>query len=136
MADTKIEPNPYSPYANADPKYRHLLPSLFGIGPKPGVLALTACERMAVAPGEPLQDATDAIAGGDVANLPAGLCTPCVMVATGRFTADRVQPARCEECGGDSSQGDLCALCRQELHDAWWATRGPERGGEEVSVRG
>lgn len=130
MTDTKIEPNPYSPYANADSKHRHLIPSLFGITPEPGVLSPTACERMAVVPEETLKDATDAIVSGDVANLPEGLCTPCVMVATGRFTADRIGRERCKQCGGASSQGEWCALCRQELHDAWWPTRGSENGGE------
>jgi hypothetical protein len=126
MPEPKITPNPFSPYANADPEYRHLLASLFGIAPKPGVLALAACERMAVTPEETLKDATDALSIGDLASLPQGMCTPCMLVASGRADADRLAPQECRECESSSSQGAWCALCRQELHNIWWATRGQE----------
>ena len=130
MADIKITPNPYSPYANADPEHRHLIPSLFGIGPESGVLALTGCDRMAVVPEEPLRDATAAVVGGDLASLPEGLCPSCVAMAS---SGEEPVPARsqeCRECGSLGSQGEWCALCRQDLHDAWWATRASENGGE------
>lgn len=128
MADTKIAPNPFSPYANADPEYRHLIPSLFGIAPKAGVLALTACDRMAVVPEEPLTDATDALDAG--AGLLDRLCPSCVAVAQSGDRPIPPRPNECRECGSLGSQGVICALCRQELHDAWWATRGGEHGGE------
>lgn len=128
MGDTKITPNPHSPYANADPEYRHLIPSLFGLKPKPGVLCLTACDRMAVAPEEPLQDATDRLTDGG--GLPDGLCPSCVAMAQSGEAPVPPHPQECRECGSLGSQGEWCALCRQELHDIWWATRGPEHGGE------
>lgn len=128
MADTKITPNPFSPYANADPEWRHLIPSLFGLVPEPGVLCLTACDLMAVAPEEPLKDATDGLIGGD--NLPDGLCPSCVAMAQSGQSPVPPRPQECRECGDLGSQGEWCALCRQDLHDEWWPTRGPEHGGE------
>lgn len=114
----RVSPNPFSPYANADPDVRHLVPSLFGFGPTAGVLALTACERMAVVPDEPLRDAT-----GRLGDLPPGLCPVCVSVATGEGAPGGGDPDVCRECGDGSSQGEWCALCRQDLHEQWWPTR-------------
>ena len=128
MAETKIAPNPYSPYADADPDLRHSIASLFGSLPDAGVLCLTACERLAVAPPEGLKrDVLDEIAAG---TLPEGMCPTCIAVVTGKGSAERRNPAVCEECGGDSSHRGLCALCRQELHKQWWPTRNSENGGE------
>ncbi|MFB4265361.1 hypothetical protein [Nonomuraea sp. GTA35] len=129
MTDTKIEPNPYSPYANADPEYRHLILSLFGLKPSAGVLCLTACDRMAVAPEEPLQEATDKLGDG---GLPDGLCPSCVAMARSGEAPVPPRPQECRECGDLGSQGEWCALCRQELHEAWWPTRN-EAEGEVVS---
>uniref|UniRef100_UPI003F495B1E hypothetical protein n=1 Tax=Streptosporangium sp. CA-235898 TaxID=3240073 RepID=UPI003F495B1E len=125
MSDiSTVEPNAHSPHATADPASRHLLPSLSVFGrPIPGKLAPTGCERLAVVPEGTLGDLTVALLSGDLAALPAGLCPVCITVATGRGVAERMAPQRCQECGGQSSQGELCALCRQELHDDWWPTR-------------
>lgn len=114
---TKIEPNPHSPYANADSTSRHIFPSpIFFPDAKPGVLALTACEAMAVVPVEPLRDA---MAEGV---LPDGLCPECVAVMQGGRPPQRPS-SRCGECGSATWHGELCALCRQEKHEAWWPTR-------------
>ncbi|GAQ52104.1 hypothetical protein [Streptomyces acidiscabies] len=31
--------------------------------------------------------------------------------------------SECGECGSATWHGELCALCRQEKHEAWWPTR-------------
>lgn len=124
----QILPNPRSPYANAVPTARHLLPGLSIFGrPIPGKLAPTACDRMALVPDGALGDATNALAETRLDDLPPGLCRSCVLVATaaGRVSF-RQDPQTCRECGGASSQGEWCALCRQELHDKWWP--GPQPG--------
>jgi hypothetical protein len=115
----RIAPNPYSPYADADPTYRHAVPSLFGTLPTPGGLTVVACGRMAVVPTEPLQDA-------ERPDLPEGFCPACITVMNGGRELP-TERGTCKECGHGSSHGDLCALCRQELHDTWWPTRD---GGE------
>ncbi|GAA4225977.1 hypothetical protein GCM10022254_09350 [Actinomadura meridiana] len=127
---TRIPPNPHSPYANALPNARHLLPvPIFFPPPIPGKLALTGCARMAVVPTETLRDVTDLIEAGRIGELPPGLCVECVTAATGGDPEDpeddhpAIAPMACRDCGGLSSQGVWCALCRQELHDAWWPTR-------------
>lgn len=122
MAD-RVPPNPYSPYADADPDVRHLIPAFFGLGPKPGALALTGCERMAVAPEEKLTDVTDLLIAGRISDLPPGLCPVCISVATGEGVAGGDGTGECRECGAGTSHGDLCALCRQDLHEEWWPTR-------------
>ncbi|TDD31666.1 hypothetical protein E1287_25740 [Actinomadura sp. KC06] len=121
-----VSPNPYSPYANALPNARHLVPGFLGATPVPGVLAPTACDRMAVVPTEPLEDVTDLLIVGRATSLPPGLCTTCVGAAVGEEPPEddpRIRPTTCRECGGASSQGEWCALCRQSLHDQWWSTR-------------
>lgn len=123
----RIAPNPYSPYANALPDARHLLPVLFFMPPPPpGTLALTGCDRMAVVPVDLLKDVTELLSAGRAGELPPGLCADCVSAATGEGRVaghPQAAPAVCEHCDGPSSQGRWCALCRQELHDAWWPTR-------------
>ncbi|MFD9948805.1 hypothetical protein ACFWYW_46860 [Nonomuraea sp. NPDC059023] len=122
MADT-ISPNPYSPYATAEAGLRHSIPSFLGLLPDPGVLCLATCERMTVAPDEGVnRDVLNDIAAG---TLPDGMCPACIAVATGQAEPDRIARDRCTECGGASSQGQWCALCRQELHEAWWPNRPP-----------
>ncbi|MFG1857548.1 hypothetical protein ACGFJT_37335 [Actinomadura geliboluensis] len=122
----RVAPNPHSPYADADPDARHLLPSLFGLALAPRGLALTGCGRMAVVPEEFLADLTDLLMAGRVGELPPGLCGDCIGFATG--TASELPPVHgtCRKCGSGSSHGDLCALCRQEAHEAWWPTRGSQ----------
>lgn len=125
MAET-VAPNPRSPFANAHPMVRHLLPGFLGIAPEPGSLAVTGCGRMAVTPDEALTDVTDLISAGRVGALPPGLCPHCVGVAVGEELPEDyppIAPSVCRECRGQSSQGVLCALCRQEFHAEWWPTR-------------
>jgi hypothetical protein len=122
---TKLAPNPYSPYADADPRFRHLVPSLFGIPPKAGVLAVAACGGMAVVPEGTLGDATDALKEGRLADLPEGLCPNRLAVATGAGieAGAHVSPGECSECGDRTLHGSCCALCRQEMHDQWRASQ-------------
>ncbi|MEX3206041.1 hypothetical protein [Streptomyces acidiscabies] len=112
----KLTPNPHSPYADANPDVRHIFPSpIFFPTAKPGVLALTACEGMAVVPEEMTQTAPGA-------ELPEGLCPDCVTVMQGGRPPKRPS-SKCGECGSATWHGELCALCRQEKHEAWWPTR-------------
>ncbi|WP_370667071.1 hypothetical protein [Streptomyces sp. IBSBF 2507] len=113
---SSLTPNPHSPYADADPNYRHLLLAFFG-DPCPGVLCPTACERLAVVPEEPLQDPH----AGD-GTLPNGLCPTCVAVTQGG-DEPRHPVTDCRECEAVTDHDGLCALCRQEKHDEWWPTR-------------
>lgn len=111
----KLEPNPYSPYADADPEYRHLVPEFLGICPQPGVLAIVACGGLAVVP----ETLTELPPGP---SAPPGLCPACLTAAHGGLGRSGT-PGRCSECGDATGHGKLCALCRQEKHDAWWASR-------------
>lgn len=118
---TKIEPNPHSPYANADPGLRHAYPSFFGAVPEPGLLTVTGCRRMAVVAESTPRDVLDEIAAG---RLPEGMCPICIEAATeGEQGISSLPAQRCRECGGGSTQGEICALCRQELHGVWWSSR-------------
>ena len=119
----RIAPNPPSPYADADPEYRHLIPSFFGIGPVPGGLALTACGFLAVVPRE-MQDVRPL---GNA--LPEGMCPKCIDEMH-RQTARQPEesgpagpPHQCTRCESTTLHDGLCALCRQELHDEWCATQ-------------
>ncbi|SDH67916.1 protein of unknown function [Sinosporangium album] len=113
-----LAPNPYSPYATADPATRHVFPALFGIAPQPNVLALAACEQLAVVPAEPLIDA-------DPSALPAGLCPTCVDAVKDCPPPRRGgQVAACRFCEMQTTHdGAVCALCRQEFHDDWQRIR-------------
>ncbi|MEV0691808.1 hypothetical protein [Streptomyces sp. NPDC050388] len=115
---TTVTPNPHSPYANADPNYRHIFGTfvLFG-DPEPGALTPTACKRLAVVPEEPLQNPNE----GD-GTLPEGLCPGCVSVMQGG-RAEKSDTAECGECDAATWHGELCALCRIAKHDEWWPTR-------------
>lgn len=113
----KVEPNPFSPYADAAPDVRHLFQSpIFFPDPVPGALALTGCERMAVVP-EPLPDTAA------VTELPEGLCPACLSVMHGNDWPDWGSPTECDSCGTATQHGLMCALCRQEMHEQWWPTR-------------
>lgn len=114
---TRIAPNPYSPYADANPSLRHLFTSLlFFPHPAPGVLAPAACGGMAVVPADRLNLTPES-------DLPDGLCPACVAEMRGEHTPLSIPPAECRECESDTRHADLCALCRQEKHDVWWTTR-------------
>lgn len=112
-----LTPNPSSPFATAAPNVRHIFPTLMFFGdPKPGALALAGCDQLAVVPAEPLQDAATG------ATLPDGLCPACVAAMNGDEAAGPEQlVAECEECGISTRHNGMCALCRQEAHDEWWA---------------
>jgi hypothetical protein len=110
------EPNPYSPFADADPKLRHIFPvPIFFPEPRPGVLQPTGCDRMAVVSPVPVEVPAD---------LPDGLCPLCVAVMRGEEpTLVERLVEECRECGTLTSHDGLCALCRQEMHEQWWPTR-------------
>ena len=117
---TRVEPNPYSPYADANPNLRHAFPVPdFFPALKAGALLPAGCGGMAVVPTEPLQVVP-------AADLPEGLCPACVEELRGNHTPPSIPPAECRECGTDTRHADLCALCRQEKHDKWWAVRNAE----------
>lgn len=114
-----IAPNPYSPYADADPNVRHIFPtiSFFGM-PDPGTLTPTGCERLAVVPEETLRAADE----GD--ELPDGLCPACLAAMRGEELPEDARPvAQCRECEAWTDHDGLCAVCRQEKHEQWWPTR-------------
>ncbi|MFF1717316.1 hypothetical protein [Streptomyces sp. NPDC058268] len=117
---TTISPNPPSPYADADPRYRHILPTPASLGaPPPGVLLPTACGRLAVVPGEPLRVAADL--------LPAGLCPACLAALHGKELPEDIRPVSTCGCGLNTEHDGLCALCRQDRHAVWWqACAAPE----------
>ncbi|MFB6934550.1 hypothetical protein [Streptomyces chartreusis] len=115
---TTLAPNPHSPYADADPTKRHIFAAFAFFGdPTPGGLVPTACERLAVVPEEPLTGTSPD------AELPDGLCPLCVAVMQGG-DEPRHPVTDCRECEAVTDHDGLCALCRQEKHDAWWPTRG------------
>jgi len=120
MSRRAVAPNPRSPFADADPAYRHIYPqlSLFP-DPEPGVLALMACDGVAVIPTEPLEDINPE-------SLPDGLCPACLeAVRAGRpahrSDGDTVSRTPCRQCESLTSRDGLCVLCRQEAHDQWWS---------------
>lgn len=122
---TTVDPNPYSPYADADPTTRHVFPSpIFFPTPNPGVLALTACEGMAVVPEGTVEIEPDA-------PLPDGVCRACVVVMQGGQPPKR-PTSECGECGAATWHDGLCACCRQEAHEAWWPTRDTAPAGVET----
>lgn len=110
----RVKPNPYSPYADADPQYRHIIPSFLGILPQAGSLVLAACGGMTVVPEEALRDAA-----GEP-ELPPGLCSACLAVMAGDEPERPQEAEKCRRCESGSSHGDLCAFCRQEGHAKWW----------------
>ncbi|MFF0143561.1 hypothetical protein ACFYRN_45160 [Streptomyces sp. NPDC005227] len=129
-----IAPNPHSPYADADPEARHLLPSpIFFPEARPGVLAVAACLRMAVVPEEPLRD----VNGLPDGVFPPGMCNACIEAFYAESRGERYRddrpPTVCSECGSRTRHDGLCALCRQEKHDAWWPTRGEQPGGDPLA---
>lgn len=117
----RIAPNPPSPYADADPQYRHLIPSFFGLGSEPGVLAVAACGYMVVAP-EQQREALN------FRDLPDGICPQCIDEATGKLeeTGPHGRLHNCTRCSLSTRHEDICALCRQQLHDEWRAEQPAE----------
>lgn len=111
---TRIEPNPRSPFADADLRYRHIfLSRAFFPAPQPGVLALAECDRLAVVPTEPLRDA---LADGE---LPDGLCPACLAAMRGEKLPADVRPVSdCRECSSRTDRDGLCVMCRMDGHEA------------------
>jgi hypothetical protein len=109
-----LAPNPHSPFATADPQTRHLLPNLSIFGtPRPGVLHPTSCGELAVVPDGKLGLLNPA-------DPPEGLCAACLRAArTGREPKSTGDPTECTRCDSLTWHGELCAVCRQEMHDAW-----------------
>lgn len=117
---TRFAPNPYSPYADANPDHRHVFPDpVFFPDLTPGALTTTACGGLAVVSDEPLQIVPSA-------DLPEGLCPACMEEIRGNHTPPSVPIVECRECGMGTRHADLCALCRQISHGKWWATRSTE----------
>ncbi|MFD7093357.1 hypothetical protein [Streptomyces xanthophaeus] len=116
-----LTPNPSSPFATAAPDVRHIAPTLLFAGaPRPGALILVGCDRLAVVPTEPL---TETMPG---APLPDGLCPDCVTAMNGddlpALALSALEPTGpCRDCGVDTRHDGLCALCRMDAHDEWWA---------------
>ncbi|MFI2314111.1 hypothetical protein AMK17_25260 [Streptomyces sp. CB00072] len=110
-----VAPNPPSPYATADPNTRHLLPSLFGV-PRPGTLAPTGCNRLAVVPAEGLRNADDG-------TFPLGICDTCITAfyaaLRGQELSDDRPTTNCRECQSQTRHDGLCAMCRQDAHTTW-----------------
>lgn len=119
---TRIEPNPYSPYATADAQWRHIFPALDVFGPpRPGALTVAGCERLAVVPNEPLR------ADAGHPELPDGLCPMCVAAMRGEDLPEDARPeSQCRECTGWTHHDALCALCRMQAHEEWVAAGRPE----------
>ncbi|MEU1827164.1 hypothetical protein ABZ502_32650 [Streptomyces abikoensis] len=117
-----VTPNPQSPFADADSRYRHILPAPAALGaPHPGALLPTACDRLAVVPEEPLRLADDG-------ELPAGICPAWLASLHGEELPADVRPISTCSCGENTDHDGLCAECRHDRHEAWWAARtGPRR---------
>lgn len=119
---TAIEPNPHSPYADAAPDARHLIPGFRFAPPTPGSLAPTGCDRLAVVPTEELRTV-----GEEGNTFPAGICDTCIRAWYAALRGEELpndRPATdCRECGSTTRHDGLCVLCRQEKHDEWWPTR-------------
>ncbi|GCD94056.1 hypothetical protein [Embleya hyalina] len=109
----RIAPNPPSPYATADPEYRHMVYEFLGISPADGCLTPTLCDELAVVPDEPLRYSDETRV------LPDGMCPRCAAVARGNGIGPDTRPrTECTQCGHTTPYGQLCALCRQDAHDA------------------
>ncbi|MFG2699550.1 hypothetical protein [Streptomyces sp. NPDC048386] len=113
---TTVQPNPYSPYATADPRVRHLFPTLFG-PPEAGALLPTGCRDLAVVPDEPQEIVPPA------EQLPAGVCPGCAAALRGLVVFDSRPVAACRNCDGETRHNQLCAVCRADAHELWVATR-------------
>ncbi|MGW6913736.1 hypothetical protein ACWGB8_07940 [Kitasatospora sp. NPDC054939] len=106
----RIAPNPPSPYATADPTFRHIIPTpIFLPDPEPGTLTFTACDELAVVPEALTQTSA-------VGELPEGICPACAAsMAGGRESTPR--PASvCTACGSRTRFTGLCAVCRVDRH--------------------
>lgn len=118
-----VSPNPFSPFADADPALRHLLPvpAFLPGAPAPGTLSFTGCGRLAAVPADPVEI-------DPAAQLPDGVCPRCTAaLRAGAPQWDNRPAAACRACGTPTLHDALCALCRQDLHAAWQAEQGGAR---------
>lgn len=116
MTEPTVTPNPYSPFATADPSLRHIIPvlRLLNAAPIAGGLSTTGCGQLAVVPADVIE-----VRPGHP--FPAIACRACIAA----MNADRIDnPAAerlpCSNCESLTPYPGLCILCRQERHDAWW----------------
>lgn len=121
-------PNPFSPYATADSTVCHLLPGLTFAPPRPGHLVPTGCNRLAVVPSGPLNTASE----GNT--FPPGICDACLAAWHASLLGEELPEDRsttdCRECDGPTRHDGLCAMCRQEAHETWWARERASTGME------
>jgi hypothetical protein len=114
-----VTPNPFSPYATADPNTRHLLPGFTFASPQLGHLAPTGCNRLAVVPTSPLRTASEDN------TFPPGICETCIAAWYAAQRGEELRDDRplvdCRDCGSLTRHDGLCAMCRQDEHEAWWA---------------
>jgi len=101
-----------SPYATADPGYRHLIPNPPFALPGPGDLYLTWCGRAAVAPDTP-RTATPGQADAE------GVCPECAAAFRSGTMPRTGVGAACEYCTAPAEHGGICMTCRVELHNQW-----------------
>lgn len=107
------KPNPYSPFACAEPTVRHAFPvyPFFG-GPEAGVLAMTLCERTAIVPGDTQEYPVGA-------EMPAGTCPGCAAVLREQEPPEDTRtPEQCKTCESRGPNG-MCLMCRMDAHDRW-----------------
>lgn len=127
-----VTPNPYSPWADAMPSQRHIfaVPHLFqraGASPVPGTLASTSCGRLAVVP-------EDVIEIGPSREQPVNACPTCFdAMREGAPRELACEPMPCTDCGTSTRHTGLCALCRQERHDAWSIDQANAEAAKESS---
>lgn len=113
---TTVPPNPYSPYATANPAERHLFPTLF-TPPTPGTLMPTGCNHLAAVPEETVEvDPT-------AETLPDGLCATCIATMRGLTVPDFRPETDCLNCGHTTRNNLMCAVCRAKAHQLWAQTR-------------
>jgi hypothetical protein len=121
MTET-LTPNPYSPYATAQPGVRHIFTSSpFLLGERvPWVLGTTACRNLAVVLDEP-------VLPFDKASSPPGICPTCLAAVRGQMVISAGEElTRCDLCRAKTRQGQWCSPCRESLHRAWWAEQRKE----------
>lgn len=111
-----VPPNPYSPYATANPAERHLFRTIVG-PPSAGALLHTCCDGLAVVPEDVIE--LDPAAE----QLPDGVCATCVAVFRGLTVPIAKVETACVECGTITILNHLCALCRSQAHLLWARVR-------------
>jgi hypothetical protein len=121
---TAITPNPYSPYADAEPGKRHLFAIpvfVIEVPPQPGELLPTGCGRLAVVPDDVRETTPDAA-------IPDGVCERCTAALRNDAPLKDDRPLTpCAQCARPTSYDGLCTACRYHAHEQWWAEHGGGR---------